>query len=646
MITHVLFYEMKITIAFLVLILGWCQFTNAQQVTSQQIDSLEQAVELEKDSIQKANILGELIMLHVPNDFDQAIKYAKRTIEIIPAGNLKSQARSYNTIGSLYSYQGKYQQALSYFDTSIQYSLSINDSSDIADAYANIGSIYSDWGNQREALKYIYKSLDINTALNDSNQITFSLNGLLNIYIDQEEYNTALEVAKKIDSYESSSTAPLDRAINAMNTGLAYKGKEKLDSAVWNMQKGLDIAQSNQLDMIVASAYRGMTAIYDEMNQRDSALYYAELALKYKDDLSSKTQLGITYYTVAKVYNTFGRVTESIPLLQKALEYAKSFDYKKNIRDCYSELAKAYAIRGDYKAAYQAQSNMIGIKDTLLNKAKQKQIEELEIQYETAKKEQQNQLLKQERNIEKLKAERSNYWLIILGIILVLVVLVSYLLLKANRAKNQQKNVQLKHQLLRNQMNPHFIFNALIAIQSFMYKNDLKDASRYLSSFAKLVRAILENSRSEYITLDKEIQWLENYMSLQLLRFEHKFEYKIVLDDNLDLYECLIPPMLTQPFIENALEHGLKSINYKGSIKVHFYQEDDFLKVVVEDNGIGMEKGTKITNNAEHQSLATSITSERLAFLNKHNKNKINIQIENIKPTGTRVSFIVPIKYV
>jgi LytS/YehU family sensor histidine kinase len=194
-------------------------------------------------------------------------------------------------------------------------------------------------------------------------------------------------------------------------------------------------------------------------------------------------------------------------------------------------------------------------------------------------------------------------------------------------------------------MNPHFIFNALIAIQSFMYKNDLRDASRYLSSFAKLVRAILENSRNEYITLDKEIQWLENYMSLQLLRFDNQFEYEIELDEEIDTYDCLIPPMLTQPFIENALEHGLKAIDYKGKIKVKFYQTADFLKIEVEDNGVGLEQSAKVNRNKKHESLATKITEERLMFLNKNSKVKIAIEVNNIEPTGTKVAFTVPIKY-
>src|SRR5690606_7593453 len=126
---------------------------------------------------------------------------------------------------------------------------------------------------------------------------------------------------------------------------------------------------------------------------------------------------------------------------------------------------------------------------------------------------------------------------------------------------------------------------------------------------------ILENSMQGYITLEKELQWLENYIALQALRFNEKFDYEITVDENLVLDNILIPPMLTQPFIENALEHGLKSIDYKGFINIRYtLKSDDLLWVEIEDNGVGLKK--ELNPEKEHISLATKITKERLLILN------------------------------
>jgi tetratricopeptide (TPR) repeat protein len=636
---------MKKVIRLLCIIIGIVNIARAQQVPAGYIDSLEQLVIEEKDSLGKANILGKLITLHVPNNFDKATEYAIRSVSVLPHSNKKSHARAFNTVGSLYAYQGKYEEALAYFDTSLTYSILIKDSSEIASTYGNIGSIHSDLGNQKKALKYIYLALDINETLQDSIQVTNSLNALLSIYIDQNEFDNALVVGKQIDDYQISETPVLDQSINAVNVGLAYKGLGELELALSSIKKGCLLAQKHQLYTIEAVAYRELANTYKDMNVKDSALFYADLALESIENLPSEVRVGMTYYIVAEVYRTFSNIEKSIQLYEKGLEYVRNGEHKKTLKDIYQGLAHAYAEVDNYQAAYKAQQKMTLLKDSILNETKQKQIEELEIQYETTKKEQYNQLLRKERDIERLKVERGQYWIIILGIVLTLVIVTSYFFFRTNRAKNEQRNTQLKHQLLRNQMNPHFIFNALIAIQSFMYKNDLRDASRYLSSFAKLVRAILENSRNEYITLDKEIQWLENYMSLQLLRFDNQFEYEIELDEEIDTYDCLIPPMLTQPFIENALEHGLKAIDYKGKIKVKFYQTANFLKIEVEDNGVGLEQSAKVNRNKKHESLATKITEERLMFLNKSSKIKIAIEVTNIEPSGTKVAFTVPIKY-
>ena len=146
-------------------------------------------------------------------------------------------------------------------------------------------------------------------------------------------------------------------------------------------------------------------------------------------------------------------------------------------------------------------------------------------------------------------------------IVVALIFIIGYILFRNSRLKAKHKSVDLEQKLLRSQMNPHFIFNSLIAIQSYIYKKDPVQAGDFLAKFADLVRIILEASRVEFVKLTKEIKMLNLYFELQNLRFENKFEYKIEVSDDIDAENISIPPMLAQPFIENAIEHGIRKIS-------------------------------------------------------------------------------------
>ena len=163
-------------------------------------------------------------------------------------------------------------------------------------------------------------------------------------------------------------------------------------------------------------------------------------------------------------------------------------------------------------------------------------------------------------------------------------------------------------------MNPHFIFNSLYSIQNFIVTEKPDKASIYLSKFAKLVRNILDNSTEEYVTLEKEISTIDNYLELQKVRYAGKFNYRIDIADEIDTETMKIPPMLAQPFIENAIEHGIKHRETPGHIDIRFSLKDHTLIFEVEDDGVGRQKAREIeiVQEPDHSSMATSLTRERL----------------------------------
>jgi ligand-binding sensor domain-containing protein len=235
--------------------------------------------------------------------------------------------------------------------------------------------------------------------------------------------------------------------------------------------------------------------------------------------------------------------------------------------------------------------------------------------------------------------------LIILGVIMFLIVKRRELDLKKKYGYNE-----LQQRLFRLQMNPHFIYNSLLAIQNFIFLHNPKEAGNYLSDFARLFRLILNNSRSEFIKIGKEVETLGLYLKLQSLRYPDKFSYTIYLDPEIDEDIVMIPPMLAQPMIENALEHGLFYKKGKGHIEIRFEFKGNELLFEVKDNGVGLTKANeRSSKDKEHKSTALDITRERIKILGKQHGFFSIFELEELKGSdgtvnGTMVRFNLPVK--
>lgn len=218
------------------------------------------------------------------------------------------------------------------------------------------------------------------------------------------------------------------------------------------------------------------------------------------------------------------------------------------------------------------------------------------------------------------------------------------------RSEIKQKIAESEMKALRSQMNPHFIFNALNSIQRFIIKNDKIQASNYLSKFATLVRSVLENAQYSDVVLEDEMKALNLYLELEALRFKSKMEYNIEIEDNIDPKELKIPSMLIQPFVENAIKHGILHKKNGGRVDIKIRIEDSMLICVIEDDGVGRKKAQELKDKQKHthQSLGMQVTQERLDILNAQRANKVSIKISDLhdeknEASGTRVEIFTPI---
>ncbi|QYS87676.1 histidine kinase [Flavobacterium oreochromis] len=218
---------------------------------------------------------------------------------------------------------------------------------------------------------------------------------------------------------------------------------------------------------------------------------------------------------------------------------------------------------------------------------------------------------------------------------------------------NLEKNVnQSKLKALKSQMNPHFFFNALNTLQSYIVANEKKEAIEYLSKFSNLTRTILEMTEKDWITIADEIKTLRLYLEIEKARFEEDFLFSIKRESALDIDTYKIPSMLLQPYVENAVKHGLLHKPGRKELQIHFTLQNNSLKILIDDNGIGRKKSHELNEikNKKHQSFATNALQNRINLLNEYNQKNISIEIidkltEHQLPNGTLVIIQIPLEH-
>lgn len=328
------------------------------------------------------------------------------------------------------------------------------------------------------------------------------------------------------------------------------------------------------------------------------------------------------------------------------------------------EIAKAERNIGQ---AFKYQELYITIKDSISGVEKNKQLAELETKYQTARKDQEIALLAKENEVQEARGQKQatlqNALIGGLALFAIIEGLIFYTFRtrltneKLLAAKNEEiKMAKLKEQLgtlemkaLRAQMNPHFMFNCMNSINRMIMAQENDKASKYLSKFSKLVRLMLENSEQPKVCLQDELLMLESYIQLEAIRFKNKLDYTIKIEEKIDKESTYLPPMVLQPFVENAIWHGLMHKKGRGHLEINIKEMNDELHCTIIDNGVGREKSLRLQGQNRHhkKSMGIKITSDRLKLLTKQKMEKaieiIDLKDKKQKAIGTRVNVSIPI---
>ncbi|MBU3659613.1 MAG: hypothetical protein FGM14_07090 [Flavobacteriales bacterium] len=469
--------------------------------------------------------------------------------------------------------------------------------------------------NLDEASIYLIRSKDLNIKLKDNR--VFARNTLIEagIFMSRGKFLDALKEVEAIQIY-------FEKNKDFNNIGNCELIKGIIELGMKRYQKSLIAFESaekcfthagNLTSITIVNQYIG--EVYLAKKDLNKAEEYLKIALKENEERGSKN---------IKVQSTY-KLLSQLYYQKKELQLALKYQF------LYLEfLEKSTVLGSAATVARMTEGNLREERERLI-----------EFQKESIEKQ------KKEKEIESLQLSRQ---LFIAGIIigLIIVAFIFYILrLRQEKLKQKQREMELSQSLLRTQMNPHFIFNAMSVIQSYIYSNDPDKSSQFLVNFSRLIRLILENSPKEFIPIELEIEILEKYLQAQKMRFENRFSYSIEVADSLLNASAMVPPMITQPFVENAIEHGQLHTISGGHITIKISEKDEMIQIQITDNGVGRKGAQKTKKMKSHKSMAINITKERIEIINFKYKKQGSIQIEDLdktKQTGTVVTILLPLE--
>ena len=545
-----------------------------------------------------------------------------------------------NYLGSTYWMIGDNQLSVELFTMALENAEKTNDTTLIAKISMNLGGNYNLIGEYDKAIKYALNALRLKEKAKDYVRICYHYMALSNIFKENNNQQKCEEYTQKAYSMKDvegcASISDLAAIYNSLGGIAMYN--EEYEKALTYYDTLMIISKEAGFRQGISTSLTNSASIYKSLNQPEKALELAKKAENFFGD--NPYDLIFSHNFKAELYQSMSRFSEALELAEANIIKEDINYYSTEKLRCMTLLYQLNRSLLNYEEAFRWNDSLRINENNLRDENIRKSLEELETKYQTEKKVQEIQLLTAEN---KIKSQRNRLATLFIGLLFVLIILV--LILNYFRKKQAvYKQMELQQQLLRSQMNPHFIFNVLGSIQSFLFKNEADKAAGYLSKFASLIRSILEFSSKENVSLEAEIEMLKNYIELERIRMNTPCEVEYIIDSEMETAFIEIPPMLLQPFVENAFKHGLKNLSYPGKLILEIKEDKDYIDILIEDNGNGLLN----VENQEHKSRAMEIFRQRKKGIEHRLHKKINFDIQNLKDlnpekTGVRVCIKLPI---
>ncbi len=549
---------------------------------------------------------------------------------------------------------GDYRNASDYAEKALQQSEARSDNDIHAKALFFLGRYYSRTGLLSESLDYLNEAIDFS----NKNRIKGVAPG--SYFMKSRVYFTL----KDMERYKQSLQSLVNGSIIESDTiylisGYYYLGTMYADTAraVRNfrladslLKKANSIALIKKDTGFIAGSLANTGWNFYGNSMYDSALYYYNKCLEYTIPGKRYSTSANAYGNLGTIYRDMGDTDKSISYYDMAIEIAEKVNDWYSLEWIYLDMTNIYLNLKDTSKAFDNFVLHKQFNDSLLVSSNVKGLTDARLRYETDS---------HRKEIELLSLRIKNQRLMMYGFagFLVLSLAIGLLLFRGSKLKAKRRISEMNRKIsevtqanLRQQMNPHFIFNTLNSIQYYMYQHDKLATNNYLTKFSRLMRKVLENSQHTSVTLHDELDALNLYLELERIRFKDKFDYEINVDEEIDTLLFKVPTMLIQPYVENSICHGLMPSENKGFIKIDLKLNRNYINCTIEDNGIGREaaqkRKTKSGNN--HNSLGTQIVSSRLDLVNALYGTSLKTNYTDLKndkgePEGTCVEIHIPI---
>ncbi len=574
-------------------------------------------------------------------------------------GFIEGQIYALNRLGNIYRIHSYYDKSISKYKQALQLSRKINNIPLEVYTLNMLGVIYRRMDAVKTALEY--HNLALNKALKYpdtkriiTDNISIANNSIGNIYLLLEKYNWAQIHFNKSLEIEKKNHNLLGLAINYQNIGGVYEKKKDWNKAYeyYTLSLAYNDSINSRIGKIIC--YTSLANLFYKQNNPVKAqkLIYPNISLAEKQ--------GDKYY-LADVYYNYGKILSALDSLEKATDYLLNglrISKEKNIPSLSSEIYKELSLVKEKQKKYGEALGYAKLyskeQKKIFNEKNRQLISDLVLKQIQKENNFRLSELDREKKIISKKLKKSQNSINFLIALFILLFILGFILYKQYQLNHQQKLMNIQQSLLRAQMNPHFIFNSLNSIKLFIIHNRSKDAISFLSKFAKLIRAILQSTQEKETSLTEEIEMIKLYVSIENTRLDNSIEFNLEIDNNLDTDQIIIPSFLTQPFIENAIWHGLSQKNEgKRILDIKIYKKDeDSLVIKIEDNGIGREKANKIKQARifNTKSIGVNLSNERLKLFTKSKSLNYHIKFvdkydENNKPAGTIVIIEIPLKH-
>ena len=517
--------------------------------------------------------------------------------------------------------------------------------------------LHTAMGNYIKGFEYCQKSLVIRTKLNDNICVLASYNNFGNLFKAAGDYEGALDCYQKSLQYAKIKNIAWDQN---EPLGSIYCRLNRYDSSFYYLFQSLKKTPNDPIILL------SLSETYLAGKKYDSALIISTNLLESFDKSDDRVHLMTALLNVGRSYAGKNNFSAALKFANEGITLAKAAHAQQCMIDGYQLISGIYSRTGHFDSAFSYLNKYTVLKDSVLTHKFLSRLSYYASVSEDDKKQATLTLLNKDNKIKEVQLKQQSlankilvgsiFAFILLGIILFRNFSLrrnnDLLENKGKQAELQQQAAELKMQTLRTQMNPHFIFNSLNSINRFILENNKSDSSRYLNKFSKLIRMILQNSQSSFISLKSELEALELYIEMEMMRFDNHFNYKIIIPPELNISMLKLPPLILQPYVENAVWHGLMHKEEKGELVIEVLQKEKDLFIKITDDGIGRKQAERIASKSatKHKSMGLLITADRIAMMQSANGNEPAVIIHDLvdahgAAAGTEVQIKIPVKY-